>query len=267
MSLPQAQIVELPLDSVEANPFNVRDAIGPGDLAGLAASIATQGLLHPITVRPHPDPERFGQYQIVCGERRYHAFRLLAEHEPARWDAIPARVRNDLDEAGMLAAMLQENELRSDWSAWERAAFFRAAYESGRFPSIRRMADAVGVGLTTLHRYLRIFDLPARWIEAFRRGEVGLAQVEVLLEADPAIRDELGSLLIARRPNKAEARALARELANQDAARDWISKLQVTPPAEGLTLRRTAQGLRLELTAEAPEALRDALTKLLHALD
>lgn len=258
----------LPLDALEPNPFNVRvDVDDDGALRALAESIRTHGLLHPLVVRPHPDPARFGQYQIVCGERRWRAWRLLAAEDPEGRAEIPARVER-LDDEAMLGVMVDENVAREDWTPFERAAFFRNVYASGRFASIRRMARATGLGLTTLHRYLRIFDLPERWIQAFRDGRLGLAQMEVLVEADASIRDELGRLLLERPVGKAEARRLAARLGGPIDA-DWVERLQARlPTGEALRLRRAGdEGLRLELTAGDPATLAERLRALLAALD
>ena len=58
----------LPIELIEPNPDQPRKVFTESDLAELADSIATKGLLQPILVRPmRGETER---YQIVAGERR-----------------------------------------------------------------------------------------------------------------------------------------------------------------------------------------------------
>jgi ParB family transcriptional regulator, chromosome partitioning protein len=61
----------VPVDQIDANPFQPRTDFDGAELESLAESIRVQGLLQPILVRSNPtQPER---YQIVAGERRFRA--------------------------------------------------------------------------------------------------------------------------------------------------------------------------------------------------
>ncbi len=67
------RIVELDMANIAWNPDQPRKSIDPVRLQELADSIATNGLIHPITVK-RADTD---QYMIIAGERRYRAFALL----------------------------------------------------------------------------------------------------------------------------------------------------------------------------------------------
>ena len=67
------RIVELDCAKIVWNPDQPRKSIDPVRLQELADSIATNGLIHPITVK-RADTD---QYMIIAGERRYRAFALL----------------------------------------------------------------------------------------------------------------------------------------------------------------------------------------------
>src|SRR5262245_47078915 len=56
----------VPIDAVDPNPNQPRQVMG--DLSELVASISEKGILEPLVVRQRGD-----RYQIVAGERRYHA--------------------------------------------------------------------------------------------------------------------------------------------------------------------------------------------------
>ena len=47
-----AQLAELPVDAIHANPRQPRRRFEPEATAGLASSIKQQGLLQPVVVRP-----------------------------------------------------------------------------------------------------------------------------------------------------------------------------------------------------------------------
>lgn len=78
-----ADILRIPVDMIEPNPFQPRSAFDEEALQELAASIRTLGLIQPVTVRRITDD----RYQIISGERRYKACRL------AGMSTIPAYIR------------------------------------------------------------------------------------------------------------------------------------------------------------------------------
>ena len=73
-------IVELDLNNIEVNPFQPRTSFNEETLRELASSIRELGVIQPITVRKLS----FGKYQLVSGERRYRASKLVGN------DTIPA---------------------------------------------------------------------------------------------------------------------------------------------------------------------------------
>ena len=178
--------VQLPVQDIHYNNLNVRLNIQAEDLQSLVQSIAEQGLLHPIIVRPHP--AKPDQYQLLCGERRLRGFHTLLElhGEQSDYAYIPARVAQASD-ADALALMYQENEERRSWSQYERSLFYKKAFDSGAYASMRLTATSLGLGITTLHRYLKIFELPKYLQDKFQKGALSLAQMEVFVEADPAM--------------------------------------------------------------------------------
>jgi len=86
-----------------------------GDLRGLADSIATHGMLHPIVVRPDG--------MLIAGHRRIEAAKLLG------WDEIPATV---VDVADLLSAERDENAERKDFTPSEAVSIGRLIEEAHR---------------------------------------------------------------------------------------------------------------------------------------
>ena len=82
-----AEVNELPIKDIIPNPNQPRTNFNEASIEELAASIEKEGLLQPIIVRPDGK-----KYQIVAGERRWHACRSLD------METIPVRIM-PLDEA------------------------------------------------------------------------------------------------------------------------------------------------------------------------
>jgi ParB-like nuclease domain len=109
---------EVPLTKITIGPRFRQDL---GDIAGLAASIETLGLLHPIIVTT--------EYALVVGRRR------LAAHEHLGRSAIEARVI-DLDDP--MAAEVDENEKRKNYTISEWLAIGEAREERDRVKAQQR---------------------------------------------------------------------------------------------------------------------------------
>ena len=102
------------IDLIDPNPDQPRQAMG--DLSELIASVAEKGIIEPLVVR-----QRGPRYQIIAGERRYHAAVQSGLHE------LPVVVR-DVDETEMLELALVENIQRKDLTPFEEA---EALHEPG----------------------------------------------------------------------------------------------------------------------------------------
>ena len=103
------QLKNIPLDSIRPSPKQVRKDFDRDKLKRLARSIRERGLLQPITVRKKGEI-----YEIVHGERRYRAFKLICRK------TIPAFVRKTTGK-DMLIDGLIENILREDLKPIEKS--------------------------------------------------------------------------------------------------------------------------------------------------
>ena len=138
---------EVSIDLVEPNPNQPRTNFKKEELEELAESIKRNGLLQPILVRKVGD-----KYQIIAGERRYQACKLIG------LERVPIRVREvDDDETIMLA--LIENIQRSDLNPIEEAYGYRRMMERGKMTQ-SQVAQAVSKGRSTVANALRLLELP-----------------------------------------------------------------------------------------------------------
>jgi ParB family chromosome partitioning protein len=95
---------EVPVDSIEQNPYQPRKTFDSDELTSLSESIRTHGVLQPLVVR-----QVNGRFQLVAGERRLRAART------AGLSAVPVRVV-DFNDQQLVEAALIENIQRSETS-------------------------------------------------------------------------------------------------------------------------------------------------------
>ena len=131
------------LSLIEPSPLNPRKTIDEEGIRELADNILQHGLLQPITVRTieadSKDP--VGHFEIVCGERRFRAFKLNIERVPGYTKEIPCIVR-EMSDADALDAMITENLQRKDVDPIEEAFAFGQLNKHGK--SIDEIAARFG---------------------------------------------------------------------------------------------------------------------------
>ena len=109
-----ADVLRIPVDMIEPNPFQPRMSFDQEALEELALSIRTFGLIQPITVRKKSD----NRYQIISGERRFKACRMTG------MTMVPAYIR-DANDQGMLEMAIVENIQRENLDPIEVAMSYQ----------------------------------------------------------------------------------------------------------------------------------------------
>ncbi|MDH6310893.1 ParB/RepB/Spo0J family partition protein [Dysgonomonas sp. PFB1-18] len=112
----------VPLDKISPNPFNPRKRIKQNELISLSQGIKEIGLIQAITLRPKDN----NCYEIVCGERRYHAFLLNKEEK------IPAFIKEYTDEQ-VLELAIAENVHRENLTVMEEVNSYKALLDNGKW--------------------------------------------------------------------------------------------------------------------------------------
>jgi len=144
------EVRTVPLKAITPNPLQPRKEFPEGELAELSASIARNGLLQPLVVRPAPGST--DRFQLVAGERRFRAITDL------RWEEVPAVVR-EVDDETLLVLALVENLQRQELSPMEEAEGYRTLGDSFHL-SPTEIGRAVGKDRSTVSNFLRLLRLP-----------------------------------------------------------------------------------------------------------
>ena len=180
-----ADILRIPVDLIEPNPYQPRMTFDQEALDELADSIRTLGLIQPITVRKVAE----GKYQIISGERRFRASRL------AGMDMIPAYIRNANDQ-GMLEMAIVENIQRENLDPIEVAMSYQRLIEECNLTQ-EQMAFRVGKKRASVTNFLRLLKLPAKIQHDLKVGLLSVGHAKVLLGVeDIMVQEALCDLVI-----------------------------------------------------------------------
>jgi ParB/RepB/Spo0J family partition protein len=169
---------ELPLDTIDHNPYQARQVFSPASLQELADSILEHGVIEPIIVRPVGE-----RYEIVAGERRYRAA-LIAE-----LSRIPARIM-ELDDTQAAIFTALENLQREDLDIEDEGRQF-AYLQQLTGLSQRKLAQKLGVERQYISRRIRLLKRPDL-LQEYRSGMKTLHQVLSLAGSDPDADPEGG---------------------------------------------------------------------------
>lgn len=180
-----ADILLIPADMIEPNPFQPRMSFDQEALEELAESIRTLGLIQPVTVRRKSE----NKYQIISGERRFRASRLTG------MQMIPAYIR-DTDDQGMLEMAIVENIQRQDLDPIEVAMSYQRLIEECSLTQ-EQMAIRVGKKRASITNHLRLLKLPAKIQHDLKVGLLSVGHAKVLLGVeDVKLQEHLCDLVI-----------------------------------------------------------------------
>jgi len=137
---------QLPMGDIVPNPWQPRRVFNEVKMSELAESIRDVGLMQPIVVRRVESA-----YQIVAGERRWRAHKMLG------LEAINVVVIECSDQ-DMAVLALVENISRDDLTDYEISLSIRQSERE--FPNRKRLAEALGLSRRGLYQFLSFESLP-----------------------------------------------------------------------------------------------------------
>ena len=159
----------LPIHKVEPNPDQPRQDFDPEELQSLADSIATHGVVQPLTVRELNN----GYYQIIAGERRWRAARIAELRE------IPA-VIIEADDRKVMELALIENLQRQDLNPVEEAMGYQTLMQEYGLTQ-EDTAKQVGKSRPAVANALRLLNLSDKVLEMLRKGELSAGHARAIL--------------------------------------------------------------------------------------
>src|ERR1700722_11603477 len=176
---------EIPVDQIDTNPFQTRSQVNQEELAELAASIAANGVVQPVLVRPLAN----GRFQLIAGERRWRASLLAGK------TTVPALLRQVSDEQAMEITIV-ENLQRADLNPMEQARAFERLGREFHMTQ-EQMAQRTGKDRATVSNFLRLLKLPSNVQSRVEAGELTFGHARALLALSGAEEMEKAAQRIA----------------------------------------------------------------------
>lgn len=211
------------LDLLQPGDSQPRTQMSEEGLSELADSIRQQGIISPIVVRKTLS----GRYEIIAGERRFRAAKLVGLSE------VPVIVRT-VDDRQALAMALIENIQRENLNPLEEALGIQRLIEECSYTH-EQAAEAIGRSRTTTSNLLRLLNLTNEVKAMLLEGTLEMGHARALLPLDAA-----------------EQILMAKEIATRNLsvrqAEDLVKKYKEKQPACPKVVIKTRDDLRLEET-------------------
>jgi len=183
-------ITQIPTNQLEPNPLQPRGIINSDSISELVESIREHGILEPLIIAQTP-----AGYQIIAGERRWRAARIL------KLPYVPAIIKKTTPQQ-MLEMAIVENVQRKDLNPIERAkAFLRLKEEFGL--DNHGIAKKVSKSVPYVINVLKLLSLPDAIKDGLLSGLIsegharalsGIVDTRLMIEAYKIILKEKASV-------------------------------------------------------------------------
>ena len=236
MRTPATVATDLPIAQIAPNPDQPRKFFDPVALQELATSIKENGLLQPITVRPHK-----GGYQIVAGERRWRASQLNGAQ------TVPAIVKT-LSDQQVRELSLIENLSRADMTNGETARAFQGLLDGGM--TIKQLSEKTGKSEASIRDHLALLSIEPHLQKLVDTGRLRFGLVMPLSRLSPKGREDAASRILTQDLGVQSAKRLIQTI--------YDKEHQTTMFGSSPQLSATAKAAR--------STYHDAVTKITDAL-
>lgn len=201
---PEGEQRMVSIAEVKSSPLNPRKDFRDDELAELAESIRTKGLVQPIVVRPNG---MAGGYEIVAGERRWRAAQKAGMH------TVPVIIREVTDRE-LLELAIIENVQRQDLNAIEEATGYRELVERFDY-SQEQLSEIIGKSRSHVANTLRLLKLPAGVQSLVQQGQLTAGHARALIGRDDA--ETLAQKIISDSLNVRDVEAMVHGLGSDTA--------------------------------------------------
>lgn len=227
-------LATLPVDLIQRGRFQPRRDFDPDSLRELADSIAAQGVVQPIVVRPVGE----GRYEIIAGERRWRA------SQQAGLDEIPVVIRDVPDQTAMAMGLI-ENIQRDDLNPLEEAHALHRLLNEFELTH-QQIAQAVGKSRTTVTNLLRLLELNEDVKKLIETGRIEMGHARALLGLKDQAQSDAARQVAQKGLSVRETERLVRRLQGQDQE----PSVRKSTPKEDPDVRRLQDDLCERLGAQ-----------------
>jgi len=252
----EERIIQVSVGKIKANPLQPRGDFDHEGLEDLTNSIKEHGILLPLILAPADNG-----YQVIAGERRLRAARLLD------LKTVPAVIR-DLQEQQKLELALVENVQRRNLNPIEEAVAYQRLIDEFSLTQ-DDVAKRVGKSRSAITNTLRLLSLPTDIQKALLAGKISFSAARVIAGLpvsermkffDQVIKQDLTVRAVEGQAKKITVRAHVRK-AKDPNLEALEEKLQAALGTK-VTIKKSGESGSIIIEYYSPEELRGIIAKI-----
>lgn len=197
------KLCQLSIDQIQRGKYQPRREMDSEALEELASSIRAQGIIQPLIVRPVGE-----KYEIIAGERRWHAAKL------ANLTEVPVIIRHIPDEAAIAIALI-ENIQRENLNPIEESMALQRLIEEFDMTH-QQVAEAVGKSRASVSNLLRLLILPDNVKQMLEQGLLEMGHARTLIPLPLAAQIEIAKVIVDKQLSVRETENLVRRLQSEE---------------------------------------------------
>ncbi len=210
--------LELMVKQLSPGRYQPRRVMHEAELATLADSIRSQGIIQPILVRK----TAADHYEIIAGERRWRAAQM------AGLAKVPVVIKEVSDENAMAIALI-ENIQRENLNALEEAlALERLSKEFNL--THQQVAEAVGKSRATISNLLRLLTLTDEVKTYLEQSRLEVGHAKVLLGLQGKAQREAAEIVVSKGLSVRETERLIEHLVEKVSDTGTTAKVKPQQP-------------------------------------
>ncbi len=160
---------EIEIKKIKVNRYQPRHQFNEDAIKELASSIKEKGIIQPLLVRPTDE----GAYELIAGERRFRASKLLGLKK------VPVVMRDVSDEDSLELALI-ENIQRENLSPIEEALAYQRLTKEFKLTQ-EQVSEKVGKKRATISNILRLLSLPEEIQNFIQTDQVSMGHARAIL--------------------------------------------------------------------------------------
>lgn len=172
------QVSKIAIEKIKPNPYQPRVVFGHNEMDDLMNSVKEHGILQPIVVSRLPNDI----YQIIMGERRYRAAKMIGLNE------VPVVIKaGSLTEQEQLELAIIENVQRKDLTPIEEARSYQRLVDEFGLTQ-EDVSERIGKKRSTVANIIRLLSLPEEIQNAINDNKITVGHAKTLLSLDNPVK-------------------------------------------------------------------------------
>ena len=205
VEIKQEPIFYIDVEKIKSNPYQPRKTFNQEGLKALADSIREHGILQPLLVSRTEREPGVNEYQLVAGERRFLAAKMVGLHQ------VPVIVREPTEQEKLEVSLI-ENVQREDLNALEKAEAFKRLQDEFKLFQ-KDIARLVGKSRESVANTIRLLDLPLEIKEGLKEDKISEGHARAILALqDPQKQKTLFATVVRNGLSVRDAESLVQKL-------------------------------------------------------